>query len=543
MLKSAAGRITVTLAIIVIFAAAGLYVVQQYSANKTIYVSSAGSENGNGTSLERAFDSLSKVSNDKLLPGTTIVLSGHNIKGSLSIADKEGKPDKPITVTSPEGERASILVKNDSAAFTINNASNVVIRNVDIVGEDSKLRQGEGIWIASDSAEAENRGITIDDITAKNLKHGVLVKGTAAAGYSDVRISNSRFNNNLLQAILFFNTEENREHLSHKNITIENVHVHGTTGDPSLDTNSGSGIVLGNVDNGTIRDSISEDNGADSSANEGPLGMWTYRSNHIQMYRNISRNNKTRRADGGGFGFDVGVTNSRMEHNYSYGNSGPGYLVFANYGEEASKNIVRFNSSVNDARKGGYHGQISIRGGLNNDGPRSEVSDLLVANNTVIGDETLPSQSISVAGTVDNVRVVRNYFEFMGDGPQLKMTELETPEGVSFCGNAYSSGPNTLSVETRRGEFGTFPSWWETSTTETHSFIYDGEPLGTNSKLVDQAINTRHLISAAEALGLETEEDHNAPSVCSEGYNPNDKDLAGHQVGSMPFIGAIQRAE
>lgn len=353
MLKSAAGRITATLAIIVLFAASAIYVVQQYANNHTVYVSSSGTENGNGTSPDRAFDSLSKVPHEKLRPGTKIMLSGHNIKGTLSIAGVQGKPDKPIEVTSAEGERASIAVDNDAAAFTINNASNVLIKNIDIVGTDSKLRRGEGIWMASDDALAENSGITIDNVTAKNLKHGVVVKGVADAGYSDVMIRNSRFSNNLLQAILFHNTEENRNHLSHKNITIENVHVRGTTGDPKLKTNSGSGIVLGNVDHGIIRDSISEDNGAYASADEGPLGMWTYRSNDIQIYRNISRNNKSRRADGGGFGFDVGVTNSRMEHNYSYGNKGPGYLVFANYGEDAKKNIVRFNSSVNDAQMGG----------------------------------------------------------------------------------------------------------------------------------------------------------------------------------------------
>lgn len=167
----------------------------------------------------------------------------------------------------------------------------------------------------------------------------------------------------------------------------------------------------------------------------------------------------------------------------------------------------------------------------------------MVANNTVIGDSSLPSQSISVAGTVENVRVVRNYFEFMGKGPQLKLTELNTPEGVRLCGNAYYSGPNTVSVETRRGEFFAFPSWWETTMTETHSYVYDGQPLGTKTTKVDRGIDTKNLISAPEALGLETDESTPQPRICGEDYTSKTEDLAGHKLGAAPFIGAIQRAE
>ena len=96
---------------------------------------------------------------------------------------------------------------------------------------------------------------------------------------------------------------------------------------------SGSGIILGNVDGGTIEWSRAYDNGRLGNAG---VGIWTHDSTRILIQYNESFDNHTSGdADGGGFDLDGGVTHSIMQHNYSHDNDGAGYGLFE-YAERPS---------------------------------------------------------------------------------------------------------------------------------------------------------------------------------------------------------------
>ena len=97
----------------------------------------------------------------------------------------------------------------------------------------------------------------------------------------------------------------------------------------------------------------------------------------------IAYRNKTQKgaADGGGFDFDGGVTNSILQYCLSYDNEGAGVGLFQY--ESASpwqNNIVRYNISVNDGFASNGQGGIFIWNAT--DDPE-KLKDCFIYNNTI----------------------------------------------------------------------------------------------------------------------------------------------------------------
>ena len=87
---------------------------------------------------------------------------------------------------------------------------------------------------------------------------------------------------------------------------------------------------MADTDGGTIERSIAYNNGfLCGSSGGGPVGLWTWDSNNITIQNNESYANRSgaATADGGGLDLDGGVTNSKVQYNYTHGNDGAGVLV------------------------------------------------------------------------------------------------------------------------------------------------------------------------------------------------------------------------
>jgi hypothetical protein len=115
------------------------------------------------------------------------------------------------------------------------------------------------------------------------------------------------------------------------------VRAFDNSGDPNdVVKNSGSGIVLGSVNNATIERSLAYNNGWLCTAPEGPVGIWTYDSNNVTIQFNESHHNRTGGpADGGGFDLDQNTSNSRLQYNYSHDNEGAGFLLYTGQANQA----------------------------------------------------------------------------------------------------------------------------------------------------------------------------------------------------------------
>src|SRR6185369_3699922 len=117
-----------------------------------------------------------------------------------------------------------------------------------------------------------------------------------------------------------------------------------------IEEQTGNGIFFKDVDGGMIEHCSAYNNGAlNKNAGGGPVGIWAIFSNNITIQYNESYQNHTRANDGNGFDLDGGVTNSRMQYNYSHDNDGGGYLLYQFTGARAfGSNICRYNISQND---------------------------------------------------------------------------------------------------------------------------------------------------------------------------------------------------
>jgi hypothetical protein len=143
---------------------------------------------------------------------------------------------------------------------------------------------------------------------------------------------------------------------AHRNVSIVEAEAYRNLGDPSMTTNSGSGIVLGQVDGAVVERSTAYENGPLCMAHQCGAGIWTYDSNAVTFRNNVSHHNRTgSNVDGDGFDFDGGVTNSVMEGNLSHDNDGAGYLLcqYPGVGPHTG-NVLRGNESRRDGAKTGF---------------------------------------------------------------------------------------------------------------------------------------------------------------------------------------------
>jgi hypothetical protein len=91
----------------------------------------------------------------------------------------------------------------------------------------------------------------------------------------------------------------------------------------------------------------------------GPVGIWIWDCTNFVIQYCISHDNKTSKgaADGGGFDFDGGVSNSILQYCLSYNNEGPGVGLFEFGATKVwENNVVRYNISQDD----GITGQASL---------------------------------------------------------------------------------------------------------------------------------------------------------------------------------------
>lgn len=178
---------------------------------------------------------------------------------------------------------------------------------------------------------------------------------------------------------------------ANENVQIKYVTAYNNSGKPGKKIqNTGSGIVLSDVNGGVIERCIAYNNGwLCESEQGGPVGIWAWDSKNVIIQYNESYQNKTNgNFDGGGFDLDGGMQNSIIQYNYSHDNYGPGYLLAQfSYARLHKNNIVRYNISENDCRRNRYAG-IHVWGA---------VEDAVIHNNTIFhsGIDTSPVYAVA----------------------------------------------------------------------------------------------------------------------------------------------------
>jgi hypothetical protein len=316
-----------------------------------------GDDRNAGTSSEKPWKSLHRISQQELKAGDQICLSGNShFHGSLKLADLEGTEELPVIISSYGGGKATIE-SGDSAAILASNCKYLKIKNIVVIGS-GRLNRNK-----TNGIEMVNcRFSEIDSIMASRF----LYSGIRITGGSDIRITNSRAYENGFCGINAESGEKEYGSDGSSYKTLKRLYIgycvaDNNPGCPAIRNNhSGNGILIGGVTNGLIEYCEAFNNGWDMPRDgNGPVGIWTYMSDSIIIQHCYAHHNKTsiRGKDGGGFDFDGGVRYSVMQYNLSAFNEGAGYGIFQYAGASRwTDNIVRYNISYNDGSKNGQCG-------------------------------------------------------------------------------------------------------------------------------------------------------------------------------------------
>ncbi|MCH8527546.1 MAG: right-handed parallel beta-helix repeat-containing protein [Kiritimatiellae bacterium] len=410
----------------------------------TFYVSPQGNDSNNGTSPSTAWQTFGRVWSQQLAPGDKVLFQGGaDFHGMLYLETRHGgTAQNPVTFGSYGQGRARILA-GDSHGILVDNAGGLVIEDLVIQGSGFSTNSGDGLMLYAHSPELLPkvilRRLDVSGFGAAGESsggNGLIAFGwrtdNITAGFDGLEVLDSVFHNNQRNGMLTW---------GHRPNAIRNVHVshsifHSNTGISGLSDPTGSGIVLGFVQNGIIEYCRAYNNGQANTNSAGPVGIWTYDSDNVVIQFNISHDNRSNGGDGGGFDIDGGATNCIIQYNYSYNNDGPGYLLAQYPGAPSfGNNIIRYNISQNDGRRN--YGGIMVWAA--SDGNR--VRDSIIHNNVVFMSPRASGNSSAfrmLGNAFSNIRVSNNLFITTGNNTRLVDGDSNTTtDRVLFQGNAY----------------------------------------------------------------------------------------------------------
>ncbi len=435
----------------------------------TYYLSPSGNDAAAGTSPADAWRSLGRASRAILKPGTRLLLQGGSeFAGQLTLNERDaGNAVRPVVIGSYGSGVATIAAR--AAAIYAHDTAGFDIDDLNLIGQPSSGAAAAGLDVYNDlPAGRRLNHVVVRNITVGGFANGVAFGGkNSGAGFGDVTVSNCVLDGNVNNGLIMYGPEFSPGHPTYANQDVDVSHVIAArnNGDPhSAVENTGNGIVLGSVRDGTIAWSTADNNGSDSVATEGPEGIWAYDSTRIVMEHNLSFENRTNnRVDGNGFGLDQNTSDSVMQDNLSSGNDGTGFLIYSGQENSAQKqNIVRYNISSGNSRDGNSsYGGISVLG---------TVADTAVYQNTVV---MAGSPALRLGLTVNHI-LVRNNIFMVDHGPIVAAAGALRPAMAELQGNDYFSAAGPWSVTWGPESYDSLPTWRMISTEE----MVAGRPSG-----------------------------------------------------------------
>jgi hypothetical protein len=421
------------------------------------YVSSGGSDTNAGTAAHVPWRTLARVNAVALQPGDRVLLrSGDTFFGGLSLDSRDaGTASAPIVIASYGTGRAAIYAATGSGIF-VYNTSGVSIANLAITGAGGG---SSGITFYTDlPGDVRLPFLRIDGVDVSGFGRDGIEIGAwnGRSGFSDVRVTNAAVHHNGRNGLFTYAELPN----AHRQVHAGRVRAYDNPGTPGAASNTGSGIVFGSVDGGTIERSVAHDNGRLCDSVGGPVGIWTYDSTRVTIQHNESYRNRTAASwDGGGFDLDQNVSDSVVQYNYSHDNDGAGFLLAQSVANDAhARNVVRFNISQNDGRANSY-AAIEVWG---------RVISAEIYNNTVFVSGAVSGSPRAVrvwnAGATDRfvsgVRFRNNIFVTTGL-PVIEVTgaALAGATGLRFEGNDYYAGGSSAVFLWSGASFGGLAAW------------------------------------------------------------------------------------
>jgi hypothetical protein len=355
-------------------------------------------------------------------PGSIFLAGGQDFEGTLVLNGIQGTDSIPVVIGS-YGEGRAVINGGSKESIRIKNCKNIRILNLDLKGagrKDGNTTNGLQL-MNSTNCVVENiytEGFQKSGVDLYNCKNAKVINVIAYGnGFCGINVMGSHQD-------------------SSGNILIRDCKAGNNAGDPTmLNNHSGNGILVGVSDSVIIDHCTATNNGWDMPRQgNGPVGIWTWQSDHVTIQYCISYRNKTSKGgkDGGGFDLDGGVTNSLIQYCLSYDNEGAGYGLFQYSGaSDWSNNVIRYCVSINDANSTECSGSFFIWNGSDE---RKQLTNCVIYNN-VAYSPSAPVISFEKASEHENFVFSNNIF--LGSGQLISGKN----SGSKFLGNTWwSSG-------------------------------------------------------------------------------------------------------
>lgn len=438
-----------------------------HSGPPTYYVSPSGNDAAAGTSPATAWRTLHKASSVPLAPGGKLLFQGgRRFTGSLIIGKwDKGTAAAPIVIGT-YGSGPATLFSPSSNGISVHDTGGVNIENIDLIGTPGP-GDGNGINVYNDLPAGHRLNhIDISNVNVTGFMNGIAVSGrNARAGFANVRIANSSLHGNIDAGLATFGPPFNPHTptYANANVSVSHVVTSENLGNPrNKKENTGSGIVLGSVQDATVSWSVAAKNGGAGAAPQGPGGIWAYDSTGVNIEHNLAYGNKTRdRVDGNGFDLDLNTSHSILQYNLSYGNYGSGFLIYSSLNNGAeSHDIIRDNISSYDARSGNsFYGAISIVG---------YVANVTAYQNTAVMKPTAVGSppALRLSTDLKNIIIANNIFTTTS-GPVVATATSIPKSAVELRGNDYYTALGPWQVTWGNITYGSLAGWQSGTGQET----------------------------------------------------------------------------
>jgi hypothetical protein len=406
------------------------------TSGTTYYVRAGGNDSADGRTIQTAWRSVSRVNQAVLRPADAVLFNaGDRFQGGLYVAPGGGGASGSPVSFGSYGVGRGIINGGTRGAFFAYDAAGIAISNLNFVGTGATTNTQDGVGFYNDEPGIKLAYVRISNVDVAGFGGaGISIGGwNGSSGFTDVQVTRSTVHDNRRTGLLTYGPPFTAAAPSYanSNVYVGHVSAYNNLGDPRLTTNSGSGIVLGSVQSGTVERSVAWGNGSLCSARQCGAGIWTYDSTAITIQYNESYSNlSSSRVDGDGFDLDQNVSNSLLQYNYSHNNGGPGFLDYSGVLNSAhTGNVLRYNISENDA--GANDGAVTVGGYVLSDS---------IYNNTIFVSASAGRTvvALEVVGAPSSVTVRNNILDGAPGAALVNSPALGTMS-VLFQQNDYSA--------------------------------------------------------------------------------------------------------
>ncbi|MEX2371917.1 MAG: right-handed parallel beta-helix repeat-containing protein [Bacteroidales bacterium] len=390
---------------------------------ETYYISLNGDDNNTGKSEKQAWRTVERVSTQHFSPGSKILFKGGEaFEGTIILNSKDRGTESQKIVISSFGDQRAIIKGMSNEGLKADSCDFLVVENLEFSGS------------------GRNSGNTANGLLVRN-SNNVVLNELSVNGFQHSGIQMSHCDNAVITRVHAFEngfagihvTGSSRDDVNYDNHNLYIGHcvAENNPGDPTvLKNHSGNGILASSVKDGVIEYCEAFNNGWDMEwTGNGPVGIWIWNSTGVIIQYCIAHHNRTNpeAADGGGFDFDGGVSNSIIQYCISHNNEGAGYGLYE-FGSEKpwENNIVRYNISQDDGIING--GSVGI---WKND-DRGTMRNCEIYNNTFYNSNPEGS-NLWLYSNYPGINFRNNVFMYNGS----LLSEGNTLKDEIFQGNLY----------------------------------------------------------------------------------------------------------